>query len=110
MGAAAMNVDRALANLLPEIIWTWTPEGQLEWINDRWYELTGLSEHESLNGKGALNAVQPDDVPELTSRWMRALEAATATAIEYRIRNRAGEYRWHVGQITPVKDAEGRVT
>jgi PAS domain S-box-containing protein len=105
-----MNPDRALANALPEVIWTCTADGRLEWINDRWYELTGLTEEESLNDKGALKAVHPDDLGELTSQWGRAMETASPVEIEYRIRSRSGDYRWHIGRITPLKDSHGTVT
>lgn len=108
--ASGHTADRALANALPQIIWTCDADGRLEWVNDHWFELTGLSETETLNDKGALSAVHPDDRAELTTRWERALRTSLSTEVEYRVRNSRGEFRWHIGRISPVRDAEDAVT
>ena len=104
-----IGADRALANLLPLIVWTCDARGELEWVNDRWLELTGLSEEETLNNKGALVAVHPDDHAELARKWTTALETSAATELEYRIRNASGEYRWHFARVAPRRGADGEI-
>jgi PAS domain S-box-containing protein len=108
--AAGAADFRALANTLPGIIWTCDAEGRLDWVNDRWTELTGLDLAQSLTNKGAIGAVHPEDRGPIQQWFAQALVAGCASEFEYRIRTREGEYRYHLTRVAPVRNDGGAIT
>jgi PAS domain S-box-containing protein len=108
--ACAEDAALGLANALPEIVWLCDPAGRLRWVNERWYQLTGLTADETLRPLGSIVAVHPDDRSALQCAWSRALEQLTTLEIEFRIRATNGAFRWHLVRAAPLRDAEGNVT
>lgn len=100
--------DRALANALPHIVWTTDANGKFEWVNDRWYEFTGLSEAETFRD-GARNVIHADDLPAVRRIKRHSVATGTASDAEFRIRHRDGTYRWHLSRAVPVRDSDGAV-
>ncbi len=54
---------RKLADAMPQIVWTATPDGQVEYFNRRTYELIGIQE--GATGGEMWRVVHPDDRPSM---------------------------------------------
>jgi PAS domain S-box-containing protein len=99
---------RNLAESIPEIVWTATPDGQLDYCNRRWREYTGL-EIEATRGLGFFKAMHDADVNEVRRRWLDAVRHAAPFTAECRLRRADGVHRFHLCRAVPECDAEGRV-
>jgi diguanylate cyclase (GGDEF)-like protein/PAS domain S-box-containing protein len=111
LGEAAREGEdrfRMLAEAIPEIVWTATIQGKCDYCNQRWYELTGLTEEQMLTG-GWKEALHPDDYFAFQQAWERALQTGEAIEGEYRLRDRNGDYRWHLARATPMRDTRGLI-
>jgi PAS domain S-box-containing protein len=100
---------RTLTNALPAFVWFATPDGELHYFNDRWYEYTGQSPEEALpNGWAAV--LHPDDVERTAHMWADARARCAIYEIEVRYRRSDGAYRWYVARAEPLRDETGAVT
>jgi len=100
---------RAMAEAIPQIVWTAIPGGGLDYCNQRWCDLTGLSMEQTL-GWGWQKVIHPDDLPLAMANWRKAREAGRALDAEYRVMSRAGEYRWHLVRAIALRDDNGAIT
>jgi PAS domain S-box-containing protein len=98
---------RALADAIPDIVWTARADGEVDYFNRRWFEYTGLSGEES--GGSWRGAVHPEDVPRCDSAWREALASGQMLQLECRLRHLEGEHRWHLCRAVPERGASGPI-
>lgn len=100
---------RELADAMPQIVWTATGEGRLDYFNHRWYEMTGASES-VLAEQSWLSMTHPDDRQETRDAWVRAVATGEPCVVDHRLWVAAsGTYRWHLARALPVRDATGAI-
>jgi len=87
----------AYANALPCLAFSLTPDGQLEFFNDRWVELTGVSHAPIL---GELHK---------TECFREARKNRTLYEDDFRIRQRDGRYRAMRSCARPMCDEAGTI-
>jgi PAS domain S-box-containing protein len=96
---------RFLADSMPQIVWTATPDGNLDYFNQRWYDYTGMT-FEQAKGSGWADALHPDDI----DGWTHAFTTGEVYDVEHRFRRaKDGEYRWHIGRALPRYNEAGEI-
>ena len=98
---------RHLAESIPQIVWRALPDGQLEYLNHRWYDYTGTEEGMSSDGAGAF--LHPDDRERFSSNWLAALKSGEPFQCECRVLRADGIYRWHLRRALPERTRDGEI-
>ena len=99
---------RMLANAVPQVVWTATAAGDVDFYNERWYEYTGQSFEDTKDWRWEM-IQHPDDLAGSVAAWQRAVETGEEFQHEMRLRRHDGEYRWHLGRATPLLADDGHV-
>ncbi|EFQ92366.1 hypothetical protein CFE70_001238 [Pyrenophora teres f. teres 0-1] len=97
-----------IANFMPVMVWTTTPDGMHDWFSQRWYDYTGLTPDKSL-GEGWRLPFHPDDMATTGPRWFHSLKTGDEYNTEYRCQRYDGEWRWMLGRALPFYDDSGRI-
>lgn len=100
---------RAIANLVPDLLWRNDTQGITTWYNQRWFDYTGQTPAESFD-KGWLRAIHPDDQAQSFRTFELAVLEGQSLRQEHRIRNASGEYRWFQVAAEPIYDGKGRLS
>jgi formate hydrogenlyase transcriptional activator len=99
---------RTIIDMVPSFLWTSRPDGAKEYLNQRWYDYTGLSAEEG-KGWGWTVVVHPEDLDRLVREWAALVESRKPGELETRIRRYDGEYRWFLIRVVPQLDEQGNV-
>jgi PAS domain S-box-containing protein len=99
---------RQMAETIPVQVWTAQPDGLLDFVTVRTADLFGVPV-QNLLGNGWASIVHPEDVERASSRWKQSLETGEPYEVEFRIRSRDGQYRWHLVRADAMRAADGRI-
>ncbi|MFN8545616.1 MAG: ATP-binding protein [Candidatus Binatia bacterium] len=97
---------RAVLNSVPVALWITGREGNVEFVNQAWIELTGLTEAGG-PGSNASDALHPDDAAAVTAAQRAAGDSHVPFAVEGRLRRYDGEYRDVLSCGRPRFDEDG---
>jgi PAS domain S-box-containing protein len=105
----AMEIDqRRVLDALPAMVWAANAEGDVDFVNRRWSEYTGI-DLDQVRNSGWQAAIDPQDSPKLLDSWGSILASGEPGEIEARIRRFDGQYRWFVIHCSPMRDDTGRI-
>jgi PAS domain S-box-containing protein len=101
---------RMLAEAIPQIVWTADAEGQVDYVNQRWFDSTGMTFDDAL-GAGWLSAMHPDDREVCEERWRASVASGEVFDLQFRLRRADdNEHHWFLGRAVPLRDPPGRIT
>lgn len=106
----ALTPDQiAMAEALPDMIWTATPAGVVDYANRAFTRYTGI-EAATVSQGSWLDAVHPDDRARTVAIWQQCVAQAQPYHIEFRFLHQPSQtYRWHHVVAKPHHDANGAV-
>src|ERR1700746_822876 len=99
---------RDVVNTVPAYVWRTSPEGHVDFVNDRWLQFTGLALEEAF-GWNWEAVLHPDDRTRVVADWGTALKNGRAMESEARVRRADGEYCWWFIRNVPLRDETGKL-
>lgn len=103
----AETQERFLAETIPQLVWTATPDGAVDYFNRHWHEYTGTTLEQP---EGSGDVTHPDDQARMAAHWAESLKTGDPYEVEYRLRRASdGAYRWFIARALPLRDSAGRI-
>ncbi len=99
---------QTMAETIPEIIWTASPDGSTDFTNRKWLDYSGLTADQS-KGSGWTVAVHPEELDACWLRWQEATRKGEPYEDEMRLRGKDGVFRWFLARANPVRDPNGTI-
>jgi PAS domain S-box-containing protein len=98
----------ALAAAAGEMIWITSPDGLVTEDQPSWCAFTGQSPT-AVRGPGWLEAIHPEDRPQIASQWEQARASETLYISHCRIRDAQGSYHHFALRAAPAREADGSI-
>lgn len=100
---------RQIIDVIPQIVWTCQPTGEVEYFNQQALNTFGIS-LEQILADGWQPLVHADDLQQTINAWVAAVTTGNNYQIEYRLKIADGSYRWYLARAIPNRDRTGKIT
>ena len=98
---------RVMAETVPDILFTTTPEGEIDYISGQVEPFTGRRPEEIVDTAMWFELLHPDDSERVETEWAEAVEERYPFEVRYRLRHAEDGYRWVIARARPVYDEGG---
>jgi PAS domain S-box-containing protein len=100
---------RLLTETIPHMLWSATPDGQVDYVNQRVVDYAQLP-YEQFLEIGWGKAVHPDHLERMTEAWGESVRTGQPFQFEFLGRHApSGTWRWCVSSALPARDVDGRI-
>jgi PAS domain S-box-containing protein len=100
---------KLILSSLPHMIFSATPEGEINWVNEWFFHYTGVQPEDGKLGWNWVALTHPDDVAATLQAWTYALSTGNPYQVEQRIRKANGQYSTQLVVAKPIKDSHGKI-
>jgi PAS domain S-box-containing protein len=97
---ASENRFRFLLNAIPQQVWTATPAGRVDYVNQVMSDDLGKGTA-GLIMNGWQEFLHPDDFSRCMEKYTDALKTGVTYVDEFRLLFADGKYHWHLGRLVP---------
>ena len=97
-----------IAESIPHIVWTASPDGATTYFNRQGTDYTGCPRETNYEWNW-VTLVHPEDADRAAQAWQRATITGSEFLLEYRIRRFDGVFRWHACRAIPLRDSLGEI-
>ncbi|MGE5630375.1 MAG: PAS domain S-box protein [Caulobacteraceae bacterium] len=87
------------------MIWRADCSKKCNYFNERWLDFTGRTMEQEI-GDGWTEGVHPEDIEMCFDTYSKAFDAREPFEMEYRLRNKNGQYRWILDIGRPLYDMD----
>ena len=100
---------RAVAQSVPNVLWSATPDGDLDFVAERAQDVFGLAPADLILS-GWLALLEPEHHAATNERWAQSLASGAPYENNLHLRVADGSHRWFRALARATRDAEGRIT
>jgi PAS domain S-box-containing protein len=94
---------------MTQIVFCTDADGRATYFNQKWYEVTGLDENQSLNFN-FLGAIHQSERVVVTQSWLAAVKERKSWEYEFRIIHNNKKSYWYAAYAQPCFDEDEQVT